>query len=269
MDRADAILEIEGLQCAIGGSPILASVSCSVPRGGFVSVIGPNGAGKTTLLRCLVRIVPFQGGSIRLDGSPLAAYRQKELARLVGYVPQGDARHLPFTVEEFVLTGRYPYLSPFTRIGREDREASQTAMEVTGTARFADRRVSTLSGGERQLVMIAAALAQGPGILLLDEPTAFLDPRHQASVMSLLVDLNRRHGMTVMMVTHDVNQAILAGQHVAVIDGGRTVHEGPAGMLAGSGVLERVYRRRFLYMPHPRLGCDIIVPDVGDDGSET
>jgi iron complex transport system ATP-binding protein len=269
MERQDAILEIERLRCSLGGAAILESVSCTVPRGGFVSVIGPNGAGKTTLLRCLVRIVPFQGGGVTLDGEPLGTYRQKELARLVGYVPQGDARTLPFTVEEFVLTGRYPYLSPFTPIGRADREAARRAMEITGTVPFADRRVSTLSGGERQLVMIAAALAQNPRILLLDEPTAFLDPRHQSAVMSLLVELNRRHGVTVMMVTHDVNQAILAGQRVAVIDGGRTVHEGPAGGLARSGVLERVYRRRFLYMQHPRLGCDIIVPDVNDDGIET
>lgn len=269
MNRTAHILETEGLQCELGGHSILQSVSCTIPRGGFVSVIGPNGAGKTTLLRCLMRIVPFKRGTVRLNGRPLGSYGQKELARIAGYVPQGDAQLPPFTVEEFVLTGRYPHLSPFTSIGRSDREAARRSMEITGIAEFATRRVSTLSGGERQLVMIAAALAQGAELLLLDEPTAFLDPRHQASVMSLLVDLNRHRGVTVLMVTHDINLAILAGGRIVVLDTGKTAHEGPACDIARSGVLERTYRRTFTYMPHPRIGCDIIVPDVEDDECTT
>lgn len=263
------MVEIDSLRCLLGGVPVLESVSFSVSRGGFVSVIGPNGAGKTTLLRCLIRVLPHREGRIRFEGRDLAAFRQKELARLVGYVPQPDARQLPFTVEELVLAGRYPHLSPFTAVGPGDREAAREAMEVTGIASLAARSLMTLSGGERQLAMIAAALAQGARMLLLDEPTAFLDPGHQASVMTLLAGLNRDRGVTVLMVTHDINRAILAGRRVIVLDRGRTVHEGPSGELARSGVLERVYRRRFRYMAHPRRGCDIIVPDVYEDELET
>jgi iron complex transport system ATP-binding protein len=195
------MLETSSISCSIGSKLILDSVSFDVNKGEFVALIGPNGAGKTTLLKCLMKILPVDCGSVLLDGKALRSFSQKRLASYVAYVPQADSRYLPFTVEEFVMTGRYPHLSPFTACSGTDRAAVKEAMERTETGILASRHMSGLSGGERQLVMIAAALAQGAQIMLLDEPAAFLDPGHESSVMKLLREINTVAGTTVLMVS--------------------------------------------------------------------
>jgi iron complex transport system ATP-binding protein len=255
-------LGVQGLKCRIRGKLILDSVSFSVGRGELLALIGPNGAGKTTLLKCLMRIIPFDDGSVELCGKDVNSLRQKSLARCASYVPQADSRYLPFTAGEFVMTGRYPHLSPFTSCSAEDRGVVYEAMKVTGTSELKDRRMSSLSGGERQLVMIAAALAQESPIMLLDEPAAFLDPGHEHKVMRLLGEINERLGTTIVMVTHDINRAILTGGLALVLDRGRVEYFDRTGNLASSGVLERIYERRFAYVRHPVAGCDIIVPEV-------
>ena len=262
--NSQAVLETDSLNCSIGGKQILDSVSFDVAGGEFVSLIGPNGAGKTTLLKCLMKIIPFDSGIARIDGKDIHSLSQKKLASYTAYVPQADSRYLPFTVEEFVMTGRYPYLSPFTACSGADKVAVREAMEKTGTAILSARRMSGLSGGERQLVMIAAALAQGAEIMLLDEPAAFLDPGHESRVMQQLRDINVNNGTTLVMVTHDINRAILTGGRSLVLDHGRVEYFADASGLTSSGVLEKVYGREFDYMKHPRIGCDIIVPDVTD-----
>ncbi len=256
------VLEVGSLSCSAGGKRILDSVSFAVGRGEFVSLIGPNGAGKTTLLKCLMKILPFDGGTVRINGKDLHSLGQKELASYTAYVPQADSRYLPFTVEEFVMTGRYPHLSPFTACNASDRSAVVEAIELTGIDDLAERRMAGLSGGERQLVMIAAALAQGAEMMLLDEPAAFLDPGHERSVMRLLREINGRLGTTVLMVTHDINRAILTSKRVLVLDSGRLEYSGAAVDLISSGILEKIYKREFDCIPHPDAGCDIIVPDV-------
>ncbi len=263
--NAQNILETDSLNCSIGGRRILDSVSFDVERGEFISLIGPNGAGKTTLLRCLMKILPFDGGTARIGGKEIRSMSQKELAAYIAYVPQADSRYLPFTVEEFVMTGRYPHLSPFTACSGDDRAAVREAMEKTGTIDLSGRRMSGLSGGERQLVMIAAALSQGAKLMLLDEPAAFLDPGHESRVMKLLRDINLINGTTLVMVTHDINRAVLTAGRSLVLDHGRVEYFAAASGLTSSGVLEKVYGRRFDYMKHPHAGCDIIVPDVTAD----
>lgn len=256
------LLETESLCCSLGGKLILDSVSFDLAAGGFVSVLGPNGAGKTTLLKSLMKIIPFDSGTVRLEGKDAGSIGQKELASYIAYVPQADSRYLPFTVEEFVMTGRYPHLSPFTSCSVSDRDAVNQALELTGTTRFASRRMSGLSGGERQLVMIAAAIAQEAGIMLLDEPAAFLDPGHESSIMRLLREINTGSGTAVMMVTHDINRAVLMGGRSLVLDRGKVRYFDDAGGLTASGVLEEVYERQFEYINHPAADCDIIIPDV-------
>ena len=256
------VLEVGSLRCSIGRKRILDSLSFAIGRGEFVSLIGPNGAGKTTLLKCLMKILPFDGGNVRINGKDLHSLGQKELASYAAYVPQADSRYLPFTVEEFVMTGRYPHLSPFSACSASDRSVVREALELTGIDDLADRRMAGLSGGEKQLVMIAAALAQGTEMMLLDEPAAFLDPGHERSVMRLLREINGRLGTTVLMVTHDINRAILTSGRVLVLDSGRLEYSGAAVDLISSGVLEKIYRREFDCIPHPETGCDIIVPDV-------
>ncbi len=262
-----SMLETSSISCSIGSKLILDSVSFDVTKGEFVALIGPNGAGKTTLLKCLMKILPVDCGSVLLDGQALRSFSQKRLASYVAYVPQADSRYLPFTVEEFVMTGRYPHLSPFTACSGTDRAAVKEAMERTGTGILASRHMSGLSGGERQLVMIAAALAQGAQIMLLDEPAAFLDPGHESSVMRLLREINTVAGTTVLMVTHDINRAILTSGRTLVLDRGRVEFFADSSELTSSGVLERVYGRGFDYIQHPLAGCDIILPDVTDHDS--
>lgn len=254
------LIHIRNYSFAINGIDILDDIILDVGEGEFLAIIGPNGAGKTTLIKCLVRINTGGTGDISLDGKPLESFRQKELARLAGYVPQSDGRSLPFTVEEFVLMGRYPYLGPLSPPGKEDELAARGALELTGTARLAGRFLDTLSGGERQSVLIAAALAQGSRILLLDEPTTFLDPKHVADIHRILRRVNRERKMTVVMVTHDINGAALLSDRIAVLKAGRVAFTGPPESVMCNEVLERIYEKPFLFVAHPVTGRRLIVP---------
>lgn len=257
---AENVISVRDFSFAIGRKEILRDVSFSVRRGEYVSLIGPNGAGKTTLLKCLDRIYRGGNGEVSICGRALRHYSQRELARLVSYVPQPDGRLPPFTVEQFVTLGRYPYLSPFASVSRDDRAAVQAAMQRTGTTGFASRQLQTLSGGERQQVYIAAALAQGAEILLLDEPTAFLDYRHQAEIRTLLRAVNRQSGVTVLAVTHDVNTAALDSDRVVALTEGRMAFCGTREELMQSEVLARIYSTAFLLVPHPETHLPTVVP---------
>ncbi len=252
---------IHNFSYTVNGFRILENVSLEVGDGEFLSIIGPNGAGKTTLLKCLVRINAGGTGEISIDGRPLHSYSQRALARLVGYVPQGDNRELPFTVEEFVLMGRYPYQGPFTAVNTEDRRVVAESLGLTGTARFAERSLNILSGGERQGVFIAAALAQEAHILLLDEPTAFLDPRHVTDIHCILRRVNRERGITVVMVTHDINGAALLSDRIAVLKEGHVETIGLPDAIMTNEVLERIYQKSFLFVSHPVTGQRLIVPE--------
>ena len=264
-DGQQPAIEVHGFSFAIEKKPILRDVSFSVIQGEYLSIVGPNGAGKTTLLKCMDRILTGGTGEITVFGRPLADYRQKELARRISYVPQADGRVFPFTVEQFILMGRYPYLSPFTSISQEDRRAVRDALEVTRTAEFAGRLLDTLSGGERQKVYIAAALAQGADILLLDEPTTFLDYRHQVEIRDLLARVNAS-GTTIVAVTHDVNRAALDSHRIVAICRGAVVFCGTPQELMKTDVLERIYGTELLLVDHPGTGLPVIVPGAAAEG---
>ena len=210
---------------------------------------------------CLNRILSGGQGSIRIKGKPLELYSQKELARAVSYVPQADGRQLPFTTEEFVTMGRYPYLSPFSSVSCEDRKLVRRVMELTATDSLAERTLDSLSGGERQKVFIAAAVAQGAEIVLLDEPTTFLDYRHQVEIRRLLKELNRDHGATIIAVTHDLNSAVFSGNRVLALKAGEILFDGEATELIQSQLLESIYDTSFSLMNHPRTGRPFIAPE--------
>lgn len=257
---SSAVIEIENFSYAIGTRRILDEVSFRVERGDYLSIIGPNGAGKTTLLRCLNRILPGGTGRVSICGMPLESYTQRALARLISYVPQLDGRALPFTVDEFVSMGRYPYLNPFSPLSGADRRVVREILERTGTLAFASRRVDTLSGGERQKVFIAAALAQGAEILLLDEPTSFLDYRHQVEIHRLLRELNREGGKTVLAVTHDINNAVLACNRVLALKEGAIAFEGSAQELVRKETLESIYETAFRFIENPHSALPLVRP---------
>jgi len=263
------VIEVRNFSYRFGARPVLREVSFTVREGEYLAIVGPNGAGKTTLIKCLDRLLGGGTGEIRIAGRPLRSYRRKQLARRISYVPQADGRVSAFTVEQFVLMGRYPYLSPFSAVSREDRRAVQEALESTGTAAFADRLLPTLSGGERQKVYIAAALAQGAGVLLLDEPTTFLDYRHQAEIAGLLARAKRRSGVTIVAVTHDVNQAALHSDRIVALRQGRVAFCGPPPEIMKPDVLRQIYGTSFLLVDHPGARLPVIVPPQLPPGGKT
>jgi iron complex transport system ATP-binding protein len=253
-------VDVRDFSLSLSGQRILDGVSFGVRRGETLAIVGPNGAGKTTLLKCLAGLLVGDSGEIRLDGRPLAAYGRKQLARRMSYVPQADSQPVPFTVEQFVLMGRYPYLSPFSPVSREDRDVARGAMEQTDTAQFSERRLDTLSGGERQKVYIAAALAQGGEILLLDEPTTFLDYHHQEDICRVLGETARRRNLTMISVTHDVNRAAIASDRIVALRWGRVVFLGTPAEIMRPDVLHEIYQSEFTLVDHPRMGLPMIVP---------
>ncbi len=258
----NTIIEIVRFSFSISSKAILKDISLTVKEGEYISIVGPNGAGKTTLLKCLDRIHKGGGGDIKIAGKPLDKYSQKELARQVSYVPQADGRISPFTVYEFVMMGRYPYLSPFSSPGEEDEDAVHDALAMTGISEFAERFLSTLSGGERQKVFIAAALAQGAKVLLLDEPTTFLDPKHEADVHRLLARANRERGITIVSVTHDINSAVLMSRRVLALKDGAVAFCGCADKFMNNEILQKIYEKSFLFVKHPRTGKTIVAPEM-------
>ena len=255
-----AIIAVQELSIRLGGKTILDRVSFEVRPGESLAIVGPNGAGKTTLLKCLNRILVGGSGRIDVAGRPLASYSRKQLARWMSYVPQADTQAVAFTVEQFVLMGRYPYLSPFSPVSRLDREAAREAMALTGTAAFADRLLGTLSGGERQKVYLAAALAQGAPIMLLDEPTTFLDYHHQDEIGELLAHTATTTDRTTILVTHDVNRAALVSDRIIALRDGRVVFDGRPEEIMRPDELGRIYASPFLLVAHPQTGLPMIVP---------
>lgn len=257
-------LEIDSLSFSVRGTPILREVSARIEAGETWSVIGANGAGKSTLLKCLMRVHGGWTGSVKLFKRPLEEYSQRELARHLAYVPQpGGDQRFPYTVREFIRMARYAYAGPFGSAHTGDRQAIDAAMERTGVKGFAERTLDTLSGGERQKVFIAAALAQGGDVLLLDEPTAFLDYRHQADVSDILHAINRETHVTILSVTHDVNAAVLMGGHVLALRDGRVAWHGPTEELMCEERLEEIFGASFRFLDDPVAGLRLVAPQGG------
>ncbi|MBP7866188.1 MAG: ABC transporter ATP-binding protein [Acidobacteria bacterium] len=212
--------EVEGLSYAVEGKEILRDLAFGVEEGEFLSVIGPNGAGKTTLLRHLNRGL-LSRRKIRFRARWLDQWRVPELARYLSYVPQMKGGVPPYDVTSFLLMSRHPHISPWRGPLRSDREIVDAVVRRAGLGDLAGRQLDTLSGGERQVAYIAAAMAQQTPAVLLDEPTVYLDPGHEAGVAALLGDLNRRDGKTVVMVTHDANLAMALSDRVLGLKDGR------------------------------------------------
>lgn len=255
------IIRIENFSFRINGKLILDDISLKVQEGEFTAVIGPNGAGKSTLLRCIDRIWRGGEGDIYVYGKELKDYSQRELAKIVSYVPQMDVTMYPYTVEEFVLMGLYPYLNPFASISRKHWQNVEWALEKVKMSEFSQRSMDSLSGGERQKIFIATSLIQGAKILLLDEPTTFLDPNHQEEIYSILRSLNKESDVAMMMVTHDINHAVLVSSRVIGLSGGQKVYDGDASGVMNNDILFKLYRKEFLLVPHPKGGQLITVPE--------
>jgi iron complex transport system ATP-binding protein len=241
--------ELRALSLAYGRRWAISDIDLSVAPGERLCLLGPNGAGKSSLLRCLTGVASVRRGAVLIDGIPIEELSREALARRIAVVP-GQV-HLPFAtrVEEVVALGRSPHEHPLRGPGPEDRAAVVAAMERVGIAELRGRDARELSLGERQLVVLAMAVAQQGGLLVLDEPTVHLDLRHQVEVMQLLVDLNEREGLTVLAVLHDLALAAHFFPRAVLLDGGRVVADGqPAEVLTDDRIRE-VYRVDPRYAP--------------------
>ncbi len=225
----------------------LAGLSFALARGEIVGVIGPNSAGKTTLIRLVTRVFEPAAGEIALDGRPLRRWDPAELARWIAVVPQGVPPQFPFTVEELVVMGRYPHGPGRYFESAADLVAARTAMAATSVLELAALPLESLSGGERQRAVIARALAQEPRLLILDEPTAHLDLRYQAEAAALLKRLNRERGMTILLVSHDLNLAAEVCDRLLLVAEGRLAAVGAPEAVLEESVLAAVF------------GCEVTV----------
>lgn len=222
--------------------PVLTGVNLSVAAGEFLGIVGPNGAGKSTLLALMSGYLRPGAGRVELFGRPLGGWKRRDLARKVAVVPQSEVWSFPFRVSEVVLMGRTPYLGGVLALeGPEDIAAAQRALDAVGLADLACRPLDHLSGGERQMVLVARALAQEPELLLLDEPTASLDLAHQQEIFRLLTRLNSERGLTTVVVTHDLNLAALYCDRLVVLHQGRVAAEGSPAEILQASLLSAVY----------------------------
>jgi len=226
MSVGHAVLSFQDVSAAAGSREILRGVTLALHAGEVLTLAGPNGAGKTTLFRVASRVLRPSAGSVSLLGRPLEAYTRRELARVLAVVPQDATIAFPFRVGEVVLMGRAPHLGTLGFETRADLERARDAMRRAGIESLADRCVLELSGGERQLVLLARAIAQDPRILLLDEPTAHLDLRHRVRVAALVRELVRE-GRSALVVSHDLGLAARSGDRIALLRGGELHQVGP------------------------------------------
>lgn len=204
----------------------LDDINLNIQNGEIVSLVGPNGSGKSTLLKLISRLIKPGKGEIVLDGNMISAMNSKEIAKKLAMLPQTQENQADLTVQELIEYGRYPHQKSYNRMSKEDVDIVQWAISVTNLKKYKNRLLHTLSGGERQRAWIALAIAQRPKILLLDEPTTFLDISHQLDVMELLEQLNKEHGMTILMVLHDINQAAKYSDRLVVMKNGSIRYDG-------------------------------------------
>lgn len=253
-----AVVSLRHVALAVGGVSILRDVDLDVGEGEVVGLLGRNGAGKTTLIRMVTRVLEPDAGEVWLRGRTLASYSRRELARTVAVVPQETTIPFAFRALEVVLMGRAPHLGLLGFESSRDVALAMHAMERVGIAHLADRPVTRLSGGERQLVVLARALAQDASVLLLDEPTAFLDLRHRIEVLALVRDFVRA-GRSALVVSHDLALAARSCDRLALLAGGAVLAQGAPGDVLTPSALRRAFDVDVDVVPGPG-GAPIVVP---------
>lgn len=252
------MVRTEDLDVSYGDTRVLQAVSLAVAGGSFIGILGPNGCGKTTLLRALSRIIEPTAGTVMVDGRDIGGYSIRDLATIMGAVPQETAVTFDFTVEEIVQMGRHPHLGRLSSMGEEDYAICRHAMEITNTAYLADRLITEISGGERQRVLIARALAQKPRVLLLDEPTSHLDISHQIEILSIIRGLIPQ--VTVIGVFHDINLAAYFCDILILMEQARIAAVGtPTAVITDRNIRE-IFGVEMIVRTHPITGRPYAVP---------
>lgn len=252
-------LSAQNLQLGYDSATIIPNLELAIPAGQITTLVGPNGCGKSTLLRGLARLLKPKTGNVLLDGAAIHTVSTKELAKQLGILPQSPIAPEGLTVHELVAQGRYPHQGWFQQWSAEDERITQEALDITNIAEFADRPMDTLSGGQRQRAWIAMALAQETEILLLDEPTTFLDLAYQIEVLDLLVELNKR-GRTIVMVLHDLNHACRYAHHLVAMRSGEIQAQGQPTDVMSEEMVRNVFQLHARIVADPVTNTPMCIP---------
>ena len=256
----DHALLAEHLALAYGDRRVIHDLDLAIPRGRVTAIVGANACGKSTLLRAFGRLLRPAGGTVVLDGDEIARLPTREVARRLAILPQTPVAPEGLTVADLVARGRYPHQRLFRQWSRDDARAVDEALRATGVDALRDRPLDELSGGQRQRAWIAMVLAQDTDVLLLDEPTTYLDMAHQLEVLELLADLNAERGRTVVMVLHDLNQACRYADHLVALRDGRVEAAGPPVDIVDEALIEQVFGLRCRIIPDPTCGAPLCLP---------
>ena len=262
------IIQASDLNLRIGSTQLLDDASLAISTGERLAIVGPNGAGKTTLIRCLLGLTQPDSGRIEINGRPLAELSHTELARQISYVPQQLAERISFTAMEFISMSRYAYgggggrgaRAGFKQADEEGVEATKQAIELTGIGHLRHQALSTMSGGERQKVSIAAALAQQTPTLILDEPSAHLDPKQRDIIHGLLAKITREQNISLIVITHDLNWASADFDRIIGMKAGQTMVDAQADAFMQKQTLMDIFDADWLLHPHPESGRPMVLP---------
>ena len=255
-----APLQARGLTVAYDAAPVVDGLDLVVPRKRITAIVGANGCGKSTLLRALARLIAPRAGAVLLDGRAISELRSRDVARRLGLLPQSPVAPDGLTVEDLVARGRYPHQGLFRQWSVLDEAAVEEALAATATADLRDRALDELSGGQRQRAWIAMTLAQQTELLLLDEPTTFLDLSHQVDVLDLLDELVAEHGRTVVMVLHDINQACRYADQLVAVRDGRVHAAGPPTVVVDDAFIRDVFGLDAQVIEDPVTGTPLCLP---------
>ncbi len=261
-ERSNATVDVDRLSFAYNGNQVLNDVSLRLASGEMAAIIGPNGAGKTTLMACVNGLLNDHEGLVNISGRSVRSMRPRDVARMVGAVPQEFQIPFAYRVREIVSLGRAPYLGRFGALDEADERAVDHALAATDVEALQGREYNALSGGERQRVVIALALAQEPRILLLDEPTAHLDLSHRVELLRLVAAVNSDRGVTVLAALHDIDLAATAFPRVIVLSDGRIVADGPPRDVITPELLRRVFDVDAQVIEDPRTGAPRVLPNL-------
>ena len=234
-------IEVKNLEFGYREALVLKGLTFNIKKGEFVSIIGPNGSGKSTLLKTLNNLYKPNSGDILIEGKNVEDYRKKDLAKIVGFVPQDTTIDYDFTVEDIIMMGRHPYKGRFQKEDKIDYKIVNDVMEMTNTLKFKNSLITEISGGERQRVIIAKVLAQNPSIILLDEPTSHLDINHQIDLLNLLRTLNKEKGTTIILVIHDINLAARFSDDIILLNEGEIIGSGNPEDVITAENMEKAY----------------------------
>ncbi|GAA1459823.1 ABC transporter ATP-binding protein [Williamsia maris] len=260
-DATDGVrLGARSLTLGYGGSAIVDGLSVDIPSGAITAIVGPNACGKSTLLRGLARLLKPTTGHVILDGADITSLKTKEVARRLGLLPQSSIAPEGITVADLVARGRFPHQKVMRQYSRDDQRAVAQAMEATGVTSIAGRPVDELSGGQRQRVWVAMVLAQQTPLILLDEPTTFLDIAHQIELLDLFAELNAEQDRTIVAVLHDLNHACRFADHIIAMKAGSIVAQGNPADVITAELVEDVYGLRCQIIDDPETDTPLVIP---------